>query len=101
MATKITTQSFESKTTVYRNIEIFDFFFVGTYTFFSYSLTLIVHERLRLLFMIFSILMAVFLTSKSSFNKNRRNFESLYFLLTKDESTYRPFRMREEHEKEK
>ncbi len=101
MATKITTQSFESKTKVWGNIEIFDFFFIGAYTFFSYSLASMVHEKLRLWYMIFSILMAVFLTSKSSFNKNRRNFESLYFLLTKDESTYRPFKMREEHEKEK
>ena len=47
--------------------------------------------------MIFSVLMAIFLTAKSTFNKNRRNYESLYFLLTKDDSTYRPFRLEEEN----
>lgn len=98
MASKVTTQSFESKTRVWGNIEVFDFFFIGTYTFFAYSFISNVHEKLRVTYMIFSVLMAVFLTSKSSFNKNRRNYESLYFLLKKDETTYRPFRAGEEDE---
>lgn len=96
MATRTTTQSIESKTKVWGNIEIFDFFFVIAYFGLSYSLSSLVHDKLRVFFMIFSVLMAIFLTAKSTFNKNRRNYESLYFLLKKDDSTYRPFRLEEE-----
>lgn len=97
MATRTTTQSIESKTKVWGSIEIFDFFFIGGYTGLSYALSSMVHDRLKVFFMIFSVLMAIFLTAKSTFNKNRRNYESLYFLLTKDDSTYRPFRLEEEN----
>lgn len=97
MATRTTTQSIESKTKVWGSVEIFDFFFVGAYTGLSYALSSMVHDKVRVLFMIFSVAMSIFLTAKSSFNKNRRNYESLYFLLTKDDSTYRPFRLEDEN----
>ena len=95
MAIRTTTQSIESKTKVWGNIEIFDFFFIGGYIGISYALSSMVHDKLRVIYMIFSVVMAIFLTAKSSFNKNRRNYESLYFLLTKDVSTYKPFRLEE------
>lgn len=93
MASRTTTQSIESKTKVWGNIEIFDFFFIGAYVAISYALSSIVHPKLRLIYMIFSVIMGIFLTARSSFNKNRRNYESLYFLFIKDSFTYRPFRM--------
>lgn len=91
-----TTESLESKTRVYAGFEVFDFFFVIGYFAISYALSDLVHDRLKLPFMIFSFLMAVFLTAKSTFNKKRRNYESLYFLIMKDISTYRPYMYQEE-----
>ena len=86
-----TTENIESKTRVYAGFEVFDFFFVIGYFAISYALSDLVHDRLKLPFMIFSFLMAVFLTARSTFNKKRRNYESLYFLITKDVAVYGPF----------
>lgn len=90
MAT-ITTDSIESKTKVKGNFEVFDLFFMLGYVGISYGLMGMVHETLHIPFMIFSFLMAGFLTMKSTFNKKRRNYESLYFLISKDLTVYRPF----------
>ena len=91
-----TTESLESKTRVYAGFEVFDLFFVMGYLMISYGLSDLVHDRLKIPFMIFSFLIAVFLTTKSTFNKKRRNYESIYFLIMKDVSTYRPYLHEEE-----
>ena len=89
---RVTTESIESKTKVTGIFEVFDLFFVLGYISISYVLMRsLVHPKLEVLFMIFSFLMAGFLTFRSSLNKKRRNFESLYFLLTKDECVYKPY----------
>lgn len=90
-----TTESIESPSKVSKHIDVFDFFFVMVYVGISFAMKISVNERLRPGFMVFSFLMAVFLTSKSTINKKRRNFESIYFLITKDTGTYRPFMMKE------
>lgn len=89
---RVTTESIESKTKVKGNFEVFDLFFILAYISVSYALMgTLVHQKLQPFFMLFSALMAGFLTWRSSFNKKRRNFESLYFLITRDVAVYLPF----------
>lgn len=91
MARSVTTQSVESKTRVFGSYTVFDLFFMMIYFFVSYGLMSYVHPKLRIVFMVFSLFCALFLTSKSNLNKQRRNYESIYYLLLKDISVYRPF----------
>ncbi len=51
----------------------------------------LVHPSLQIPFVIFSLLVAIFLTRKSEFNKKRRLYVSLLFLLKKDNKVYRPY----------
>ena len=98
MAKTITTTSIESKNRVFGSYDVWDFLFIMLYVMLSYGLRLYVHPRLRIPFFIFSVIVAVFLTSRSSMNKRRKNYESLYFLLSADISTYRPFYRKNEEE---
>ena len=85
------TDGVESKVKVAAGIEIFDCFFVLGALGLAYMLRSFVHEYLQVPFLIFTVLMAVFLTARSTFNKKRRNYESLYFLMVKDETVYHPW----------
>ena len=85
------TDGVESKVKVAAGIEIFDCFFVLGALGLAYMLRSFVHEYLQVPFLIFTVLMAVFLTARSTFNKKRRNYESLFFLITKDVAVYGPF----------
>jgi hypothetical protein len=93
-----TTEAIESSPKVGRSFYVFDFFFVFVYVAVSFSLKSLVHERLQIPYMIFSFLVAIFLTIKSTGNKKRRNFESIYFLLKKDINVYRPYIIKEDLE---
>lgn len=86
-----TTQAIESPSKVVRGIYVYDFFFIFFFMIISFGLKTVINERFQIAFMMFSFLEALFLTSKSSINKKRRNFESIYFLLKKDIHTYRPY----------
>lgn len=90
MSNLITTESIESKTKVTGEFEVRDLFFMIAYVGMSYVMSGAVHENLQIPFLLFSVFVSGFLTKKSSFNKKRRNYESLYFLLTRDETVYRP-----------
>lgn len=74
------------------------FLFIMIYVQLSYGLRLYVHPSLRIPFFVFTFIVAFFLTSKSSMNKRRKNYESLYFLITADLAVYRPFLEKEEKE---
>lgn len=91
MARRITTESIESPAKIGRTFEVFDFFFLLGYIFIAMALSAYVHDMLRIPYYIFSTIMAVFLTSKSIYNKHRRNFVSIYFMLMRDVAVYRPF----------
>lgn len=91
MARTITTESVESKTKVIFDYDAYDLFFIVIYAAISFGLRSEVHDSLRGAFMIFSIVIAIFLSSKSSLNKKRKNYESLYLLITRDTASYRPF----------
>ncbi len=87
----IITEEIESPAKVVKGIEVFDFFFILFYLVASFVLSNLVYSGFKIIFMIFSLLMATFLTLKSFGNKKRRNFESILLLLRKDIVTYKPF----------
>lgn len=91
MARTITTESIESKTRVFGSFDVFDLFFIMLYVFLCYGLRIYVHPALRAAFLIFSAAVAIFLVSPSGGNKKRKNYESIYFLLARDVTCYRPF----------
>ena len=95
MSNYITTESIESKTKITGDFEVRDLFFMVAYVGLSYAMMSIVAQQLHGPFLLFSILVSLFLTKNSSFNRKRRNYESLYFLLTKDETVYHPWIRRE------
>ncbi|MGL4484969.1 MAG: DUF5592 family protein [Anaerovoracaceae bacterium] len=87
----IVTEDITSPNKVAGPVTVFDFFFVGVYMGVSFVLLSGVHSSLKIPFLIFSLLMAIFLTSRSYFNKKRRNYESLILLLKNETEVYRPF----------
>ena len=86
----ITTQEIKSETKVGKKMYLFDFFFVIVYMAVSFVFGNIVHPDLRFVDFIFSFIVAVFLTSKSYYNRKRRVFESIFILLQKDNTVYYP-----------
>lgn len=91
MSKMTATESVESTAKVTSFLDVFDLFFMVGYVGVSYIFSALVHEKLRLPFFVFSFFMAGFLTMKSTFNRKRRNYESIYFLIISDRSTYRPY----------
>ena len=83
-------QEIKSETKVGMGLYAFDFFFLIIYGIVTFIAGNLVHEDLRIPFYIFSLLMAVFLTMPSSFNKKRRNYESIVIYLKKYTGVYRP-----------
>ena len=99
MATAQTiTEGVESKIKVTSRFELFDFIFLFGGIAFAFITKIFVHEHLVPFYYVYCFLMAAFLTARSPFNKRRRNFESLYFLIIKDVAIYRPHVARERHE---
>lgn len=97
----IITEEIESPNKIAKGITAFDFFFVLGYLMVSFGLMSLVHDKLNILFMVFSGIIAIFLTTKSYFNKHRRNYESLILLSQKDDHIYNPFYAGEKNEGKK
>lgn len=65
-----------------RKLYLYDFAFILIYVAFAEQLSVMVHEWLYYPYMASSILWACFLTKKSSFNLEKRNWQTLvYYLL--------------------
>lgn len=86
----VVVQDIKSETKVGKSIYLFDFFFLLTYGAVTFLFGNVVHSILRVPFYIFSGSCAIFLTMKSSWNKKRRNWESLFLYLRKDRNIYYP-----------
>lgn len=88
---KKTTHSLKTETSVGANTKGFDILFMIGWIVISFFLSPFVDKRLYIPYGIFTTSIAFYLTRKSKLNKGRRNFESIYFLLTKDKFVYRPY----------
>lgn len=80
----------KSETKVYKGIMLQDFFFLIIYMMAAYVLREFVSSSLRVVYMIFSALIALYLTSKSSSNKNRRKYEAIILFMKRDRAVYYP-----------
>lgn len=78
----------KSQTKVHGNIYLFDFFFILIYFAVSGVLGTAVSDTIRVPYYIFSILTALWLTSRSKSNKRRRNYEALILFLRRDKNVY-------------
>lgn len=96
----IVTKNIETPNKVAMNIMVFDFLFVICYMAIAFALKSIVYDSFQVLYLIFSFLMAIFLTSKSLYNRERRNFESIFLMLKNNKTVYTPFLGGELDEKE-
>lgn len=90
MDKNVATESLKSKVKVTDWLELKDFMFVAVYMTVMLIFQTFVHRRLILWFYAFSFFIAVFLVLKSNFNARRRNYESIFFLLTRDDKVYKP-----------
>lgn len=92
----IVTKNIETPNKVVKHIMVFDFIFVLFYMGITIALKDLVHPSIRIIYFIFSFLMGVFLTAKSVFNKERRNFESIIMMLQRDMNVYKSYIERNE-----
>lgn len=81
-------QEIKSETKVGKQIYLFDFYFLIIYMSVSLVLGNAVHSSLQVPFYIYSFLMALILTSKSYYNKKRRNYASIALLFQRDSGVY-------------
>lgn len=86
----VVVQDIKAETKVGKNIYLFDFFFLLVWATVTFMCGSFVHENLRIVFYFFSAACGIFLTLKSSWNKRRRNWESLILFIRKDREVYRP-----------
>ena len=85
----IVVKDIKSETKVFKFIYIQDFFFLLFYMSVIYLLGNLVNVLLLVPFYIFSGLVGIFLTVKSSWNVKRRNWESLFIYLRRDMEVYK------------
>lgn len=86
----LTTQEIKSETKVGRSIYLFDLFFLIIYMSVSLILGNLVNETFRVFFYVFSLIMALLLTSKSHTNYKRRNYEAIILYFQRDTEVYAP-----------
>ena len=86
----VVVQDIKSETRVGKSIYLFDFFFLLGYASVSFMLSNMVHSSFKIPFYIFSAICAIFLTMKSTWNKKRRNWESIFLYIRKDREVYYP-----------
>lgn len=86
----IVAQEIKSETKVNKWIYLFDLFFVIIYGTVSLILGGAVHAKLRVLFYLYSMVCALFLTAKSRTNRHRRNYEAMILFLRRDREVFQP-----------
>lgn len=91
-------QEIKSQTKIASNMYAFDLFFLVSFGGICYVFSFLVHSNLKILYAIFCAIIGVFLTIPSSFNKKRRNYQSLLLFLKKDKNVYRPVYQTKENE---
>ncbi len=80
----------KTETKVYKGIYLFDFFFLIIYMMITWMIKDFVSSNLQVLFFVFSLICALYLTSKSTTNKERRKYQAIVLFLKHDRAVYRP-----------
>lgn len=84
------TKEIESQTKVHGKIYAYDFIFLVIYGIMTFIFKSLVNEHLLILYYLFSAIMAIILTSSSTFNRQRRNYQSILIYLKRSDVLYRP-----------
>lgn len=79
----------KSETKLYGNIYLFDLFFIFVFFCISAIFGNIVSSGLKMPYYIYSLVCALWLTSKSRTNRRRRNYEALILFLRRDMDVYK------------
>lgn len=86
----IITREIKSQTKVIGKIYAYDFMFLVMYAIIVFFFKSLVAENLLIPYYIFSAVMALSLTAPSSFNKQRRNYQTLLIYIRHSDAVYRP-----------
>lgn len=89
----------ESKPTVTGKLWVTDVFFVIFYMALAFALMGAVHSMLKPFYLLFSLGMSIFLTARSTVNRRRRSYESLFLLIKRDTAVYHSLCIEEERRK--
>ena len=84
------TKEIESQIKVYGKIYAYDFIFLVIHGIMTFLFKSLVNEHLLILYYLFSAIMAIILTSPSTFNRQRRNYQSILIYLKRSDVLYRP-----------
>lgn len=90
----------KEETMLVGSIAIQDMFFIAVYTTVIYFSTKeLIYPPLEILYLIFNLLASVVLRIKTKWNPEKRVYQSLYYLLSKDRSVFVPITNIESEEK--
>lgn len=79
-----------SKTKVFKFVSVTDFFIIITYLAIIAILKGYVSDVLSVPYWIFSVVMAIIMTCPSPTNKKRKIWQSLFLMIKKDVTTFKP-----------
>ncbi len=86
----IVPQELRTKTKLYRFIYLSDLLFIMAYVAVMNFFSLFVAKEISALYFIFNILVSISLTAPSPFNKQKKMYHSLLYLIIKDKWVYKP-----------
>ncbi len=86
----IVTQELKSRTQINKWLYLADLGFVGLFIACGFMFQGLVHQSLHIPYYIFNGVLGLGLTFRSPFNKRKRMFQSLYYLLLGDRILYKP-----------
>lgn len=87
---RILVEELETERKLSDKISVKDFFFLVCALAFSFITTDVVHPQLTLVYYLYNVLVAIFLTRPSLDNPGRRVYESIYYMLIKNRNVYKP-----------
>ena len=85
----IVPKELKSPVKVTKWLYLFDMMFVLLFMGLSILFESLVNEKIRFLYYIFSFVVAIILTSKSTFNPGKRNYETILYLFKRDSRVYK------------
>lgn len=73
------------------NISAFDLAFIGAIMLGSLIFSFLVYPIFKIPYFLFCFFLATYLTAKSKTNPKRRNFQAIYYAITRNRYVYRRF----------
>lgn len=90
MEENIVTNELKAEPKIAGKVFISTFFFLLFYWVLFYNIRIFVHSSLMVPYTIFAISTGIFLTTPSLFNRKRKMYQSIFLLLKRNRTVYRP-----------